>query len=93
MRRSSSSRNISQARGHSLGCLTQGPEFEKRVFVTAVPPICVDRSTAGDHEVFEDTDGELQDLAGLEVQWTSSFGSAGSLWTRGGSLVAFSSTP
>ena len=39
------------------------------------------------------THWELQDLAGLEVQWTSSFGSAGSLWTRGGSLVAFSSTP
>ena len=76
MRRSSSSRNVAQARGHSLGCLTQGPEFEKRVFVTAVPPICVDRSTAGDHEVFEDTDGELQDLVRLEMQWTSSLGSA-----------------
>ena len=35
----------------------------------AVPPIYVDRSTAGDHEVFDDTDWELQDLFRLEVQW------------------------
>lgn len=42
----------------------------------AVPSIYVDRSTAGDHEVFEDTDGELQDLVRLEVQWVSSLGSA-----------------
>ena len=40
----------------------------------AVPPISVDISTAGDHEAFEDTDGELQDLVRLEVQWASSFG-------------------
>ena len=33
----------------------------------AVPPIYVDRSTAGDSEVFEDTDWELQDLFRLEV--------------------------
>ena len=32
----------------------------------AVPPISVDRSKAGDHEVFEDTDQELQDLVRLE---------------------------
>ena len=44
----------------------------------AVSPIYVDRSTAGDHEVFEDTDRELQDLVKLEVQWASSFGSASS---------------
>ena len=44
----------------------------------AVPLISVDRSTAGDHEVFEDTDQGLQDLVGLEVQWASSFGSASS---------------
>ena len=44
----------------------------------AVSPLYVDRSTAGDHEVFEDTDGELQDLVRLEVQWASSFGSASS---------------
>ena len=49
----------------------------------AVPPIYVDRSTAGDHEVFEDRDRELQDLFRLdqicsEVQWASSFGSASS---------------
>ena len=42
----------------------------------AVSPIYVDRSTAGDHEVFEDTDRELQDLVRLEVQWASSLGSA-----------------
>ena len=41
-------------------------------------PIYMDRSTAGDHEVFEDTDQELQDLVKLEVQWASSFGSASS---------------
>ena len=39
--------------------------------------IYVVRSTAGDHEV-EDTDQELQGLVRLEVQWTSSFGSASS---------------
>ena len=44
----------------------------------AVPPIYVYRSTAGDHKVFEDTDWELQDLVGLEVQWASSFGSTSS---------------
>ena len=33
----------------------------------AVPPIYMDRSTAGDHEVFEDTDRELQDVVRLEV--------------------------
>ena len=42
----------------------------------AVPPPNVDRSAAGDHEVFEDTDQELQDLVRLEVQWASSFASA-----------------
>ena len=36
----------------------------------AVPLIYVDRSTAGGHEVSEDTDWELQDLVRLEVQWT-----------------------
>ena len=36
-----------------------------------VPPIYVDKSSAGDHEVFEDTDRELQDLVRLEVQWAS----------------------
>ena len=42
----------------------------------AVSPIYVDRSTAGDHEVFEDTDGHRQDLVRLEVPWASSFGNA-----------------
>ena len=42
----------------------------------AVSPIYVHGSTAGDHEVFEDTDWELQDLVRLELQWASSFGSA-----------------
>ena len=44
----------------------------------AVPPIYMDRSTADDHEVFEDTDRKLQDLFRLKVQWASSFGSASS---------------
>ena len=44
----------------------------------AVPPIYVDRSTAGDHKVFEDTDQELQDLVRLEVQGASSSDSASS---------------
>ena len=44
----------------------------------AVPPIYVDKGPAGDHEDFADTDLELQDLVGLEVQWASSFGSASS---------------
>ena len=39
----------------------------------ALPPICMDKSTAGDDEDFEDTDRELQDLVRLEVQWASSF--------------------
>ena len=43
-----------------------------------VPPVYVDESTAGDHEVFEDIGWELQDLFRLEVQWASSFGSASS---------------
>ena len=42
----------------------------------AVPLIYVDKSTAGDHDVFEDIDWELRDLFRLEVQWASSFGSA-----------------
>ena len=44
----------------------------------AVPPIYVDSSTSGEHEICEDTDQELQDLVRLEVQWPSSFGSASS---------------
>ena len=44
----------------------------------AVSPLYVDRSTAGDHEVFEDTDQELQDLVKWEVQWASSLGSTSS---------------
>ena len=43
-----------------------------------VPPIYVDKCTAGDHVVFKDTDLELQDLVRLEVQWASSFGKASS---------------
>ena len=43
-----------------------------------VPPLYVDGSTAGDREVFEDTDRELQDWFRLEIQWASSFGSASS---------------
>ena len=57
----------------------------------AVPLIYVDRSTAGDHEVFEDTDWELQNVVRLEVIWAS-FGSTSSYWTRGGSQMAFVST-
>ena len=44
----------------------------------AVPPIYTDRSTAGGHEVSEDTDQELWNLARLEMQWASSLGSASS---------------
>ena len=44
----------------------------------AVSPIYVDRNAAGDYEVFEDTDWELQDLVRLEMQWASSFGSTSS---------------
>ena len=56
----------------------------------ALPPIYMDKSTAGDDEDFEDTDRELQDLVRLEVPWTSSLGSAGSLCTRGGCWWLFS---
>ena len=38
----------------------------------------MDRHTAGDHEVFEDTDQEFQDVVILGLQWASSFGSASS---------------
>ena len=44
----------------------------------AVPLICVDRNIAGEREVFEDTDWELQDLVRLEVEGSSSFDSASS---------------
>ena len=44
----------------------------------ALPPIYMDKSTAGDDEDFEDTDRELQDLVRLEMQWVSSFGSMNS---------------
>ena len=40
----------------SLACLPKGPATWKWVFVMAVPPIYMDRSTAGDREVFEDAD-------------------------------------
>ena len=43
----------------------------------AVPPVYTERSTAGDHEVFEDTDRELQDVVRMEVIWAS-FGSTSS---------------
>ena len=35
----------------------------------AVSPIDVDRSAAGDHEAFEDTDRELQDVVRSGLQW------------------------
>lgn len=85
---SHSSQKISQARRPSLSCLIQRLVTWKWVFITAVPPNYVDRSTAVKHEVFEDTDRESQDLVRLEVQWASSFGNTSSWWTRGGSLVA-----
>ena len=44
----------------------------------AVPPISVDRSKAGDHEVFEDTYQKSHDLVSLELQWASSSGNANS---------------
>ena len=48
-RRSSSSRNVSQARCHPPGCLPQGSQG---VLVTAMSPVHVERSTAGDREAF-----------------------------------------
>ena len=83
-RQSSIFGSISQARSHSLDCLLQGPVTWKW--------ICMDSSTAGEYEVFEETDQELQDLVRLEVQWASSFCSTSFWWTRGGSLVSFVST-
>ena len=59
----------------------------------AGPLIYVVRSTAGDHEGFEDTDQELQDVVRWEVQWASSFGSASSWQTGEGSLMASVSSP
>ena len=50
----------------------------------AVPPVYVDKSIAGHHEVFEDTDWEFQDLVRLEMKWVSSFGSTSSYQTREG---------
>ena len=52
-----------------LGCMPQGPAAWKWVFVLAAPLVYVVWSTAGDREVSEDTDQELQDLVRLEVQW------------------------
>ena len=59
----------------------------------AVPLMYVDRSTVGNHEVFEDTDQELQDVVILGLQGASSFGSASSWQTREGSLMASVSAP
>ena len=58
----------------------------------AVSPIYVEGSPAGDHEAFEDTDQELQNVVRLELQWASS-GSISSLQTRECSLMTFVSTP
>ena len=44
----------------------------------AVPLIYVERSIAGDHEVFENTGPELQDVVRLGLQWAASSGSASS---------------
>ena len=44
-----------------LSChLPQGPATWRWIFVMTVPLIYVDRSTAGDHEVFEDTDQDCR---------------------------------
>ena len=53
------------------------PAKWKWVFIMAVPPVYMERSTAGDHEVFEDTDRELQDGVRMEVI-RASFGSTSS---------------
>ena len=63
----------------------QRPESKS---LAALPPIYVDRSIAGDHEVFEDPDQELQDPVRLEAQQASSV--AALLVDWGGSLVALS---
>ena len=54
-RQSSDFRNVSQARGPSLGCLPQAqrPESESLSWLCL---LSVDRSTAGDHVFLEDTD-------------------------------------
>ena len=39
-------------------------------------PNYMDGSTAGDHEIFEHPDQEMQYLVRLEVEWASFFGSA-----------------
>ena len=44
----------------------------------AVPLVYVERSIAGDHEVFENTGPELQDAVRLGLQCASSFGGASS---------------
>ena len=67
----------SRSRGHSLGCRPQEPATWKWVSVMAVSPIYMERSPAGGHEAFEDTDRELQNVVRLELQWAS-FGSVSS---------------
>ena len=58
-----------------LAACLRGQQPES-VSVMAVPPVYMDRSTAGDHEVFEDTGRELWNLVRSEMQRASSFGSA-----------------
>ena len=58
-----------------LAACLRGQQPES-VSVVAVPSVYMDRSTAGDHEVFEDTGRELWNLVRLEMQCGSSFGSA-----------------
>ena len=58
-----------------LAACLRGQQPES-VSVVAVPSVYMDRSTAGDHEVFKDTRRELWNLVRLEMQCGSSFGSA-----------------
>lgn len=72
------SRNVSQARGVPSWLSDSGAsQRSESEFLSCVPPVYMERSTAGDHEVFEDTDRELQDVVRMEVIWAS-FGSTSS---------------
>ena len=68
--------DVSQAKGQFVGCLPQVPATWKWVLVIAVLPNYMDGSTAGDHEIFEHPDQEMQYLVRLEVEWASFFGSS-----------------
>ena len=65
----SSSRTSLRLEVTGLAACPRGQGSESESSVMAVPPVYIDRSADGDHEVFEDTDWESQDLLRLEIQW------------------------